>query len=289
METQRLWQGRLDLLNGGVIRCPDGWSLNAEWSSRLTDFDLWFVWAGKGRMQLASGHTIELQRGSVLWMRPGGKYLADQDAGDHLGVTWQHFTHTGFRPHCWADIPEYVCLTALSLFDQIFRRVVRLNRLSADGTPIHQNLIQALFRSLLHMYLQPIDDPVPDRPHEVQIHQQIKQVSSDAGSLPTVSALARQAGYHPDHYRKLFRTVTGMSPKEWLLSLRIERAGDLLRETAMSIGEIADRLGYDDVYHFSRQFKQKTGLSPSRFRRNLPPLAAVSGITGSEQHSGHIQ
>jgi AraC family transcriptional regulator of arabinose operon len=49
---------------------------------------------------------------------------------------------------------------------------------------------------------------------------------------------------------------------------RVQRAQQLLRGSSMQISEIADALGYVDVYFFSRQFKQATGVSPSTYRRD---------------------
>lgn len=285
---RQLWQGRLKLSSGGTIRCPVGWSLNAEWSSRLIDFDLWFVWAGRGSMALTDGTVVELQRGSVFWMRPGRSYLASQDENDRLGVTWQHFTHSAIGRELLDGIPEHVHLTDTAFFDQVFRRVINVRRVTRaqEENPL---FIDALFRTLLHTYLNPVDEPIPALPSEAKIRQQMNRARADAQPLPSVADLAREAGYHRDHYRKLFRRIAGVSPKEWLLNTRIDRAADLLHETTMTIAEIADQLGYEDVYHFSRQFKLKTGVSPSRFRRNLPPLAAVSSIAGSKQHLGNVE
>ncbi|MEO1020452.1 MAG: hypothetical protein AAFY56_22590, partial [Pseudomonadota bacterium] len=75
----------------GRVRCEPGWHLSSDWSARLVDFDLWLVWAGVGRMRLGCGDVIRLRQGTCLWMRPGGTYLADQDARNRLGVTYIHF------------------------------------------------------------------------------------------------------------------------------------------------------------------------------------------------------
>ena len=67
------------------------WSiLEPAWSDRLQDFDLWLVWAGRGRMRLSSGE-IELRPGVCLWMRPGRIYPGEQDPNDRLGVSFVHF------------------------------------------------------------------------------------------------------------------------------------------------------------------------------------------------------
>jgi len=60
--------------------------------------------------------------------------------------------------------------------------------------------------------------------------------------------------------------VTGETPKDYMIRARLERAATLLRESSQTIGQIADALGYRDAGFFSRQFKQKLGFSPARFR-----------------------
>ncbi len=56
----------------GRVRCEPGWRLARRWSQRLTDLDLWFVWAGRGMMEMRDGRRLELRPGVALWMRPAG-------------------------------------------------------------------------------------------------------------------------------------------------------------------------------------------------------------------------
>jgi len=62
----------------------------------------------------------------------------------------------------------------------------------------------------------------------------------------------------------LFAQAAGMSFRAFVLQARLQRARTLLDETTMSIGQIAQALGYEDVFLFSRQFKQQYGHSPAR-------------------------
>ena len=69
-----------------------------------------------------------------------------------------------------------------------------------------------------------------------------------------------------DRLRHVFKEHTGMAPYQYHLQLRISRAKELLNGTRLSVKEIAARLHFDDTYHFSRIFKKKTGMSPSKWR-----------------------
>ena len=85
-----------------------------------------------------------------------------------------------------------------------------------------------------------------------------------------VSALAALANLSPAHFSVLFKQQTGCSPRDYLHLLRIHRACQLLRSSTLNVKEIATRLGYQDQFHFSRQFKAFQGVSPSEYREGKP-------------------
>lgn len=61
--------------------------------------------------------------------------------------------------------------------------------------------------------------------------------------------------------------MTGFTPNRFVVEERLARAELYLRETEMQVQEISNRLGYRDVYFFSRQFRRFRGMSPSAVRR----------------------
>ena len=69
------------------------------------------------------------------------------------------------------------------------------------------------------------------------------------------------------HFRRRFKQATGYSPHNFQLSLRINKAKHLLDSSSFSIKQLADRTGFKDPYYFSRIFKEKTGVAPSKWHR----------------------
>ena len=86
----------------------------------------------------------------------------------------------------------------------------------------------------------------------------------------TVAELAEMANLSDDQLRRDFLRHTGMLPKNYIEQFKMHRAAELLHGGA-SITDTAEKLGYRDVYHFSRRFKSRFGVSPGRFRSQLGP------------------
>ena len=71
------------------------------------------------------------------------------------------------------------------------------------------------------------------------------------------------------HFIKVFKATMGETPQSYLNRLLVEKARLLLRDTSLSVSEIAQKLGIDDPLYFSRLFKKHSGISPLRYR-NAP-------------------
>ena len=84
----------------------------------------------------------------------------------------------------------------------------------------------------------------------------------------SVSALLETTGYNKDHIRRRFIAACGVTPSEYLTSLRIEHAKRLLKrknELQSSVADIGEMCGYYDPHYFSRIFKKETGVPPEKF------------------------
>ncbi|HEY3328890.1 MAG TPA: AraC family transcriptional regulator [Capsulimonadaceae bacterium] len=83
----------------------------------------------------------------------------------------------------------------------------------------------------------------------------------------TCAGLASVASLSPTRFHEVFKSAAGVSPMEFVIGLRIRRAQELLLSTVRPVGEIGEAVGYRDAYHFSRQFHERCGVSPTEYRR----------------------
>lgn len=81
--------------------------------------------------------------------------------------------------------------------------------------------------------------------------------------------VAQQFYFHPGYCSTLFSKILGMTFPEYLTNLRMKKACSLLKETSLSLGEIAQRVGIDDYFYFNKIFKKSFGVTPNEFRKNL--------------------
>jgi AraC-like DNA-binding protein len=88
-----------------------------------------------------------------------------------------------------------------------------------------------------------------------------------AAQRPTPAELAGVLRLSPDYFSRVFRRTFGVSPRSWLVRERIGQAAvRLLDAPQLTVSEIAYEFGYEDIFLFSRQFKQVTGRSPRQHR-----------------------
>jgi len=95
----------------------------------------------------------------------------------------------------------------------------------------------------------------------------LKFINSNNEVGSTLTMLSSRFGYHPSTINRIVSKSTGMNAKEYQIAGRIKSAKSLLLYSDKSVSQIALECGYNSVHHFSRQFKTKTGVYPSEFRK----------------------
>ncbi|HEX7010065.1 MAG TPA: helix-turn-helix transcriptional regulator [Phycisphaeraceae bacterium] len=276
------WRNTQVRLNvGGRVRCDPGWELPPAWSQRLSDFDLWFVWAGRGLMQLHH-QRVALGPGVGFWMRPGGLYLGQQSPTDRLGVSFIHFDLLDDRgqPIALGDddaVPEVYDVPDVGYVDTVMRRILHLMHLREIGPAAARErsdqaagvLMKGLLMDLVAWSTRQAEagGSGPLASDRRAILALASRLSEDPAAAPNVAQLAGEAGYSPDHFTRLFRAVLGQTPKDYIVTARLSRAKQWLIESDRTISQIAAALGYPDAFTFSAQFKKKTGLSPRAYRQ----------------------
>lgn len=94
----------------------------------------------------------------------------------------------------------------------------------------------------------------------------------------SVEMLASMCGIGRRYFEKLFFAEKGTTPREYMLGLKMELARELLLGEKLSVADVAYELGYADVYHFCKIFKQKVGTTPGAYKRESCEKAKARAV-----------
>lgn len=100
-----------------------------------------------------------------------------------------------------------------------------------------------------------------------KLRRATEYINENLGKNVTLSEIAGALAMSPYHFAHVFKQTTGVAPHQYLLNRRIEFAKTLLRDTELSITEVAQRVGCNSPSHFSVLFHRATTMTPRTFRQ----------------------
>jgi AraC-like DNA-binding protein len=96
----------------------------------------------------------------------------------------------------------------------------------------------------------------------------IQQIESNYPAPVPNNLLSRQAGMNMNAFIRMFKRVTGQTPRQYLQNLRLKEASSLLHHSQLSIESIAEKTGFNDRQHLNLMFRKQFRITPAQFRKN---------------------
>lgn len=115
-------------------------------------------------------------------------------------------------------------------------------------------------------YVLPSDGSLP-KPYEVQLGPALRYIEKNFASHISIPALAHMVNMSETHFRRCFRGTFGCTPSEYIITLRINAARDLLVNSNRTIADIAQDVGFNDHAHFIHAFRAQRKMTPGEYRR----------------------
>ena len=112
--------------------------------------------------------------------------------------------------------------------------------------------------------------------HSDVIYRIMEYIKSNYSKKITLEEIAAQVYLSGPHISGMFRKETGQTISEYIQHVRIEKCKLLLRQTELSLADIAAMCGFEDQSYFSRVFKKQTGISPKKYRANALNHIAIT-------------
>jgi AraC family transcriptional regulator len=138
-----------------------------------------------------------------------------------------------------------------------------------DGLLARESLYEAVITRLIYLGLSQNVSAQPARNVLApNVLKRLKEyINANLASSITLEDLATIAGLSRFHLCRAFGESTGYPPHAWIMQARLEMARRLLRDTNLTIADIAIQCGYANAAQFSTMFKRKIGITPSTWRR----------------------
>lgn len=221
--------------------------------------------------------STTLTNKSALMLSPGLRQRAAHRPESPLRCYVVHFMGRIYgmpatmlwHPHAAIAVPEQGWMSMLETADELCHELAE----PGSGSQILANaavtrVIGLLQKYAPYMQLEPLSY---DSRAVSAVSTTLDYIRDHYADELSLQQLARAASLSPQHLSHLFHRTLGLSPFQYLRRYRLDQAKQLLRETDLTIAQIATAVGYLDAYYFSRAFQRSEGLAPSHYRRAMQP------------------
>jgi AraC-like DNA-binding protein len=264
----------------GFARCPPGGSYPPEkhpsdhqftWSNGrvLNAYQLVYIVSGSGQFESAFTELRPVSGGDLLILFPGvwHRYAPDNRTG--WSESWIECHGPAFdRAQRQGAIRPEAPVRHVGWIRELLNAFDQCHEIARMRWPNNQKLLSTVGLHILsilgcHSNLQ----SRPNSRIEDVVSTAKTIIMQRCASKICMRELATELGVGYSCFRHAFKAVTGTSPKQYQVQLRLRKSRDLLLGSPKSIGEIAAILGFDSQYHFSTQFRRHVGQPPTAYRR----------------------
>mgnify|MGYP002510238722 FL=1 len=231
------------------------------------DYQLLYVSSGKAFFSF-EGQKLEAQAGSMVLYRPGESQSYSYYAKDEPEVCWIHFSGSAvsdmldkigfFHVHL---LPCGHSFNFSALFGQI---ILELQVKRPCFEEFLSLLLQELFCGIVRSRLESSTDKFRN---QKEMERCVRFFNESFSQDIRIEEYAKNQHMSVCWFIRCFKRYMGITPMQYLTSIRIGKAKELLKDTNYSIQEISNLVGYENPLYFSRIFRKQTGLSPSAYRK----------------------
>lgn len=232
------------------------------------DYQLLYIAAGQGHFFI-NGQERVVSAGNIIVYLPGQpqEYVYFKD--DKTDVYWVHFTGSDVEKiidYYNIRLSENIIYIGTSPdYQWLFGQIIQELQLCR---PKFEELISLLLRNIFILISRNlIGANRADNSLENEVELAMHYFRENYRSEINVEDYALSRGMSASNFYRVFKQISGSTPLQYILKLRLSNAQNLLENSNLSIAEIASAVGYENPLYFSRLFNKHIGVSPSEYRK----------------------
>jgi AraC-like DNA-binding protein len=234
----------------------------------LNGYYLVFISKGKGVFESALSEPTVITAGTCFFLFPGvwHRYRPDPECGweeywiGFKGAYPDQLMNKGFFSSDFPVLSPGMNETLLTLIRKI------LDQVSSGMIGYHQVIPGIALQILALVHALSTNRELNSDEDEQAVEKAKFYLRENLESSLDMKELVKELPMSYSKFRKLFKEVTGESPNQYHLNLRLDKARELLNTTNLNVTEVAYNLGFESVFYFSKLFKKKNGVSPKSYR-----------------------
>lgn len=208
---------------------------------------------------------MRLPVGSCILLRPTTPH-AFRPAEGELIHDWMHFMPSDCEEFERLGLPlDTVFAPTETGF--ITSLIKKCEMETIDRTEGYKTMISAHVSELMIRLLRQLQTP-PHAPHATAIRRLRHDIYRDPNRFVNTEDMACAVGLSRSRFAVVYRELIGVPPKNDLIRARVSKASYLLSLGTRSLSDISEICGYQSIYHFIRQFREVTGMTPGKYRKN---------------------
>ncbi|XWW44475.1 helix-turn-helix transcriptional regulator [Fibrella sp. USSR17] len=255
--------------NHTALEQPDHAQYDWHEGRTLTEFQLVYIANGQGVFESATTPPTLVEGGMAFLLFPTVWYRfkpLDETGWEEFWVECRgQYIDYLTQQACFSPIQPLIRIHFRSDFSTVFARLV--DSLTYKGAAHRQRADYQVIQLLGLVYASALIGDTSRTRREQIVHQVRYRLHTNWHEPVDFELIASELNVSYVWFRKAFKEVVGVSPGQYHLNLRLEKASLLLRETTLSVSDISHQTGFDSLVYFSRIFKKKMNATPSDYRR----------------------
>lgn len=252
-------------------KCTPDWELKGK--TIYDRHNLILIYDGEAAL-VCNDQSYKVSKGNIVYYRPGDYRVGTTSPNNLMKCFTVDFFYTYpiFNDNKWLLTDESLPFSTVETIDDhflysrisdLFSSIVKTWFFSDYNRIIR---VKAIFMEILSLllYWKTTDNFSYD--HIRKIETLISFMSEHYCSKITLQDLADIINISPTYLENIFKKITGKSPINYLINIRIQKAKELLMD-GHTISEVTSAVGFTDVFYFSKCFKKCEGMPPSRFSK----------------------